>query len=119
MIAALLDPQNRNQLAACKAAGIPSRTLQNWLADDREFVAALRAAETELLDDVLRRLLSLSPAAVAVIVASMANQDAPASTRLRAAQMVIDNLVRLREMHVTDARLTEIERQIGVIDSQL
>ena len=119
MIAALLDPQNRNQEAACQKAGVPRRTLGRWLRDDPEFVAALRVAESELLDETLRRLVSLSPTAVGVIVGVMADKNSPASTRLRASQMILDNLVRLREMHVTDARLSEIERQIGVIDNLL
>lgn len=115
MIAALLDPQNRNQAAACKAAGIPTRTLQNWLADDPEFVAALRAAETELLSETLRRLLSLSPAAVAVIVSTMADKEAPSSTRLRSAQMILDNMARLRELHVTEQRLAELEQSLAAM----
>lgn len=119
MIAALLDPQNRTQDAACRVARVPRRTLANWLRDDPEFVADLRAAESELLGETLRRLLTVGPAAVGVIVGIMADRDAPATVRLRAAQQVIDNTARLRELHITDARLTELERQIGIIDSQL
>lgn len=119
MIVALLDPMNRSQEAACKAANVPRRTLANWLADDPEFVAALRAAESELLDETLRRLVSLSPTAVGVIVGVMADKNLPASTRLRSAQMILDNMARLRELHVTEERIAELERQIGAIDTLL
>jgi hypothetical protein len=111
MIAALLDPQHRSQEAACEAAGVPLRTLHNWLRDDPEFMASLRRAEGEAITLAMRRLVTVAPAAVGVIVSVMADQKVSASLRLRAAGQVLDTLQRLREMHDFEQRLAALEER--------
>ena len=108
MIAALLDPAHKSQEAACEAAGVPLRTLHNWL-NEPEFVAALRRAESEAITLAMRRLVTVAPAAVAVIVSVMADSKTSASLRLRAAGQVLDTLQRLREMHDFEERLAALE----------
>jgi hypothetical protein len=112
MIAALLDPSHPSQEAACRAAGVPLRTLHNWLRDDPDFLAALRRAESEAITLAMRRLVTVAPAAVAVIVAVMADTKTSASLRLRAAGQVLDTLQRLREMHDFEERLAALEARI-------
>lgn len=113
MIAALLNPANRSQAAACTAAKVPVRTLQNWM-DDPEFVAALRAAEAEAIGEASRRLVGVAPMAVAVILQIMADGQIAPTVRLRAAGQVLDTLLRLREMQSFEQRLAALEQQIAL-----
>ena len=108
MIAALLDPQHRNQETACAAVGVPVRTFQNWLLD-AEFVAALRKAEADAIGEATRRLVMVAPSAVAVVVSIMADKKSPPTVRLRAAGQVLDTLLRLRELHDHEERLAALE----------
>jgi hypothetical protein len=110
MIAALLDPQHKSQEAACAAAGVPVRTLQNWLRDP-DFLAALRQAEGNAIGEATRRLVMAAPTAVAVVVNVMTAKDSPPNVRLRAAGQVLDTLVRLRELNDYDQRLRQLEMQ--------
>ncbi|HSN77307.1 MAG TPA: hypothetical protein VL334_19725 [Anaerolineae bacterium] len=108
MIAALLDPQNRNQAAACAAADIPERTLQRWLSDP-EFLSSLRAAEGAAISEAARRLVGVAAAAVGVIASIMSDEDMAPTLRLRAAAQVLDTLLRLREMQDFEQRLATLE----------
>ena len=110
LIAALLDPAHRSQEAACAAVGVPVRTLQNWLLDPA-FVAQLRKAEGDAIDESVRRLISVSAAADSTIVSIMTNRDNPPGIRLRAAGMVKESLVRLRELRNYEERLSALEAQ--------
>lgn len=110
MIAALLDPAHRSQEAACAAVGVPVRTLQNWLLDPA-FVAQLRKAEGNAIDESVRRLISVSAAADSVIVSIMSNRDNPPGIRLRAAGMIKETLVRLRELRNIEERIAALEAQ--------
>lgn len=110
MIAALLDPTHRSQEAACEAAGVPPRTLQNWLLDPA-FVAALRKAEGDAIDESVRRLISVSAAADSVIVTIMSNRDNPPGVRLRAAGMVKELVIQQRMLRNYEERLAALEAQ--------
>ena len=116
MIVALLDPSHRTQEAACESVGIPPRTLQNWLAEP-DFVAQLRKAEGDAIDESVRRLISVSAAADSVIVTIMSNRDNPPGVRLRAAGMVKESLVRLRELRNIEERLAALEAPDNGSDS--
>lgn len=113
MIAALLNPANRSQAAACEAAGVPVRTLQNWLSDPA-FVEALRQAEEAAIGEAVRRLVAAAPAAIGVIVGVMADRENPAGIRLRAASQALDHLARLRELRDVERRLADLESQVGL-----
>ena len=110
LIAALLDPAHRSQEAACAAVGVPVRTMQNWLAEPA-FVAQLRKAEGDAIDESVRRLISVQTAADSTIVSIMTNRDNPPGVRLRAAGMVKESLVRLRELRNYEERLAALEAQ--------
>lgn len=107
-IAALLDPAHSSVTAAAKAAGVPLRTMHRWFGDEA-FVTALRQAEGEALDAATMRLVSVVTPAVHVFVNIMADKSNPPGVRLRAAQMVIDSTVRLRELRNVEMRLAALE----------
>ena len=111
-IEALLDPANGSTVKAAKACNVPLRTLNRWLFEDPAFVAALRQAEGAMIDESVRRLVSIASAADAVIYSIMADKTLHASIRLRAAGMAKESLMRERELRNTEARLAEIEARL-------
>ena len=108
LIAALLDPSNRSQAAACDAAGVPLRTLQNWLADDPAFVAELRAAEQSLVAHAARRLVVLSALALDALADNLSEFSKP-SHSLRAADLVLSHARQWRELEALEARIEALE----------
>lgn len=109
-IAALLE--NRDVKSAAKAANIGEATLFRWLREDDAFVAELRRAENELLDAVTRRLLQAQQGAVAVVIHLLADGSVPPSVRLRAAALLMDQMVKLRELRNFEERLSAMEKAL-------
>ena len=108
MIAALLDPSNKSQQAACDAAGVPLRTLQNWLRDP-DFTAALRDTEAALVGHAARRLLSLTDDAIEALKDNLSEYSKPAHS-LRAAELVLSHVLRWREVQDLEARIAALEQ---------
>lgn len=103
-IAALLT--SKNIRAAAEQSGTPLRTMWNWCADSR-FLAALHSAEGGIIEESMRRLLNLSEKAIDTLEALL---DSPKpELRLRAAGMVLDQLLVLRELTNTESRLAALE----------
>ena len=113
LIAALLDPVNKTQAAACAAAKVPARTLQNWLVNDAEFLAALRSAEDAAIGEPVRQLTAVAPAAIGVVVELMEDREVSPANRLRAAGQVLDHLSRLRELRDVEHRLAALEAELS------
>ena len=111
-----LTPQQRRAVRAlltCKTiqeaattAQIAERTLYRWM-QDAGFQAAVFAAEGELIDGATRRLLRLQDSAIDVLDDLLtATGD---GVKLRAAQTVLDHLLRLRELRDIESRLAALE----------
>ncbi len=105
-IAALLAARTVRE--AAKQVKVPERTVYTWLGET-SFRAALYAAEGHLIDAATRRLLHHQDMALSVILHLMANPENPASVRLKAAQAVLDQLLRLRELRNIEQRLTALD----------
>lgn len=97
--------------AAALAAKVPERSLWRWLALPA-FRAALTQAEGDLIDKATRRLLNLQDPAISVITVVLADKTISPGIRLRAAQSVLDYMIRLRELRNTEERLEELERRV-------
>lgn len=106
-IAALLS--SRNVREAAKQAQVSERALYRWLATDA-FVAALRKAESDLLDAATRRLLTMQDGALdtleSLIKAGALVED---PVRLRAALGILGHALKLREMRDIESRLSALE----------
>jgi hypothetical protein len=98
----------RNVREAAKQAKVHERTLYTWLGEPA-FRAALYEAEGHLIDAATRRLLHHQDVALSVILSIMANPVNPASVRLKAAQSVLDQLLKLRELRNVEQRLSALE----------
>jgi len=75
-----------------------------------EFQKALREARRAAFGQAIARLQQMSGAAVATLGKMMVDQTAPPPTRVRAAEVIINNAAKAIEIEDIDARVTELER---------
>ncbi len=110
-IRALLEHKSVGEAAA--SIGVGERTLYRWLTDPA-FKVALSAAEGDLLDAATRRLLSLQDDAISTFEGMLSDDsEASATVKLRAAQAVLDYLLKLRELRDIEQRLTALEQAMA------
>ena len=94
-IAALLT--NRTVEDAARAVKITPRTLHRWL-NETDFEAAYRQARRAAFGQCVARLQQASSAAVSVTLKILADPSAPASARLRAADLVVTHSAKAIEI---------------------
>lgn len=105
-IEALLSGQSTE--AAAKSAKVKIGDLYDWLSDP-QFRAALNAGEGELIDHATRRLLSLQGLALSEIAEVLADDQAKPADKLKASGLMLDTLLRLRELRNVEGRLLALE----------
>ena len=106
-IAALLTQRNVDE--AAKTIGIAPNTLLNWLKLP-EFDAAYREARRLAFRQSVARLQQASSAAVSTLLNIMVDPNAPASTKVRAADSVMSHAARAIEIEDIEARVSSLER---------
>jgi len=99
----------RNIEEAAKAVGIAPNTLLKWMKDP-EFDAAYREARRLAFRQSIARLQQASSAAVSTLLKVMVDPNSPASTRVRAADSVLDHSAKAIEIEDIEARVAELER---------
>jgi len=92
--------------AAALMASVSRRALTMWLQDE-QFCAALRKAKGDALNHAVRRLTSLSGKAVDVLSDSMDGEKP--EVRLRAADIALNRLLALGELHDLAERIAALE----------
>lgn len=100
---------------AAGLACISRRTAVRYLGEPA-FQEALHAAETELIDAGMHRLLALQGVALDRL-AEMLAPDAgltPAE-RVRAVSLALNGLLRLRELRGVEERVAELEARLGAL----
>ena len=105
-IAALLTQRNIEE--AARVTGIGSTTLVRWLQMP-EFQAAYRDARRAAFSQSIARLQQASSAAVSVLVKIMVDPDAPTSSRVRAADVVLERASKAIELEDLDHRIAQLE----------
>jgi hypothetical protein len=118
-----LTPKQRRAVEALLATGevkaaaaqvnVGRTTLYRWLKEP-EFLAAVRQAEAEALDELSRLLVRLGRTAVATIAKAMSDPGTPPSTKVRAADAALGRLLQLRELAQLEARVQALEQAAGV-----
>jgi transposase-like protein len=95
-----------------EGVGVTERTLFRWLAEP-VFRAEVVSAEQKVLETTSRRLLVLSEQAVNYLE-QVLNSPAErgSNVRLRAVQVTLEQLVRVRELVEMEQRISELERQV-------
>jgi hypothetical protein len=107
MILALLEHPTHDKAAA--ALGISTVTL--WRATKKpEFAEAYRKARRDAFSQSVARLQHASNAAVGTLLRVMTDREAPAASRVRAADVVLQAAFRGMEMEDIEARVSELER---------
>lgn len=100
---------NRSVEDAARSVNVAPRTLYRWLSEPL-FDKAYRKARREAFGQGTARLQQASGAAVSSILKIMLDQHAPASTKLRAADMVLSHGAKAIEIEDIEARVAELER---------
>lgn len=108
-IAALLTQRNIDE--AAKAVGIAPNTLLKWMKQP-EFDTAYREARRLAFRQSVARLQQASGAAVSTLLKVMLDVNAPHSTRVRAADSVLDHAAKAIEIEDVEARVAELERAV-------
>jgi hypothetical protein len=106
-IAALLTQRNIEE--AAKSIGIGANTLRRWMKEP-EFNRAYREARRQAFGQSIARLQQATSAAAATLMKIMVDQNAPASTRVRAADSIFNHAAKAIEVEDIEARVTELER---------
>jgi DNA-binding transcriptional MerR regulator len=106
-ILALLTARNTEE--AAKIAGVSPKTLLRW-QNEPAFDKAYRKARREAFGQGTARLQQASSAAVSTVLKVMVDQHTAASTKLRAAELVLTHGAKAIEIEDVEARVSELER---------
>jgi hypothetical protein len=109
-VAALLS--HRTLEDAAKSVGVAPNTLLRW-QQDPEFDRAFRKARRASYGQATARLHQAAGVAVNAVLKIMVDAGVPASTRLRAADIVLAHTAKAIEIEDVEVRVTELERAVG------
>lgn len=98
---------------AAAAADVTPRTLRRWLADP-SFRTHLTQASDQALTDATHRLTGSLEDALTVLAELMANRDEKATTRLRAASIIIARTLQFAELKAITERVAALEDKLGI-----
>ena len=97
--------------AAAGVLGVAPSTIYRWLSEPL-FRATLAQAEGEAVAAAGRRLAMLAETALDELGRAMLDPATPAPTRVRAAEVILNNLLRYREIVGFENRLTALEQEM-------
>ncbi len=106
VIAALLTQRNTEE--AARTAGVAHTTVLRWMKLP-EFQAAYREARRSAFSQSIGRLQQACTAAVSTLLKVMVDPGSPASTRVRAADSVLNHSKHAIEIEDIEARLAALE----------
>jgi hypothetical protein len=109
-IAALLSQRNVDE--AARVVGIDPKTLLRWLKLP-EFQTAYRQARREAFSQSIARLQQGCAAAATTLLKIMVDPNAPASTRVRAAECLMNHATKAIEIEDIEVRVSELEKVAG------
>jgi hypothetical protein len=112
-VAALLTQKNQEE--AARAAGISVATLLRWQKVP-EFQKAYREARRDAHNQSIARLQHATSAAVSTLLKVMVDPNTPASTKVRAADSVLDHSAKSIELEDMEFRLAALEQAVEVSD---
>jgi hypothetical protein len=95
---------------AAEAGHVGERTVQRWLADDREFATTVRRLRHNLAEQVLDELHKIAPRAVQVL-GELLDPSVPHTTRHRAASTILHQVLNYQNEAALEQRLRNLETQ--------
>jgi hypothetical protein len=105
-ISALLTQRNIEE--AARTAGIGTQTLIRWMKVP-EFQTAYREARRAAFSQSIARLQQGTSAAASTLLKIMLDQTSPASTRVRAAECIMNHAAKAMELEDIGVRVTALE----------
>ena len=108
-VAALLIQRNIEE--AARSIDVSPKTLLRWMKVP-EFEVAYREARRAAFGQSIARLQQASSAAVSTLLKVMIDPNAPSSSRVRAADSVLDHTLKAVEIEDIEARVAALERNI-------
>src|SRR5712691_719247 len=109
-VAALLTQRNIEE--AAKTTGIAPNTMLKWIKEP-EFQVAYRGARRAAFSQSIARLQQATSAAVSTLLKVMVDNSTPASTKVRAADGVLNHSAKAIEIEDIEVRVTELERSLA------
>jgi hypothetical protein len=106
-VAAMLTQRNVEE--AARSVGISTATLMRWQKEP-EFQQAYRAARRAAHGQSIARLQQATSAAVSTLLKVMVDASTPASTKVRAADSVLNHSAKAIEIEDIEVRVSELER---------
>ena len=106
-IVALLIQRNVDE--AARSIGISTQTLVRWMKLP-EFQTAYREARRAAYGQSIARLQQATTAAVSTLLKIMVDTNSPASTRVRAADSVLNHAVKAIENEDIEVRVAALEQ---------
>ncbi|MFC2122748.1 phBC6A51 family helix-turn-helix protein [Bacteroidota bacterium] len=103
-----------NVAEAARVANVSRKTLYRWFRQS-DFTEALEVVAQESLANLSRELVRLGTQAVTTLEGAMTDTETVASTKVRAADVVLARLLQLRELVSIESRLTALERKTGSV----
>jgi hypothetical protein len=113
-VAALLTQKNQEE--AARTAGISVATLLRWQKLP-EFQKAYREARRAAHGQSIARLQHATSAAVSTLLKVMVDPNTPASTKVRAADSVLNHSAKAIEIEDIEVRVSELERAAEITKS--
>ncbi len=93
---------------AAASVGVSVRSLYRWL-DEPTFRLALNTALDKSVDAAARGLVGLTEKAIKVVETVLDNEQIHPATRLRAADLVLSNMLKLAELRTLAQRVAALE----------
>ena len=102
---------------AARSIDISGNTLLRWL-EEPEFQTAYRDARRAAYSQSIARLQQTSGTAVSVLLKVMVDPATPASTRVRAADSVLNHAAKAIEIEDIEVRVSELENAAKLNNNQ-
>jgi hypothetical protein len=103
---------------AAQIAGVGRKTVTVWLHHSPLFTAAMKQAESEALEGLSRKLVTLGLMAGAALEYTLMDESVPMILKLRAADIVLARLLQMRELVQLEARVDALELQAKLKDGK-
>ena len=107
---ALSEGGSKSQAATI--AGRTERTISRWIAEDAAFGDALKRATDVTIADASRRLAALLDEAVYTLEDILVSDSVAPHVKLRAVDLVVGHLVKLREHGDLSDRVAALEEKV-------
>ncbi len=103
---------------AAKAARVSRQTIYTWKQEDENFKTALREESLAITEESGHRLINMAQKALDVLEKTLDDPNTPAYGRIRAADLILSNVLQLRETYLLEEKITELERRMNELYPQ-